>query len=184
MPVYQYSRRFTNDLTRAIPTLRDYARSLSSNTADIDDLVQIALTSAWAHQGRYKSNTNLEAWLATILRNAFYDMCRKRRWEILDQDGLYAQRMAVPPEQHSKADLEDVRRAFACLHPQDSEALGLVVSTGLSCDALARSRGTPGSTFRSRVQRGRARLVDILRLEPGEAYGPGELMQAALQVPG
>src|SRR4051812_38871829 len=102
MRAYPNSHRFAGNVIRAIPSLRNYDNSLSRNPADVDDMVQSALTGAWAHQGRYKTGTNLEAWLATILRNAFHDMCRKRRWEILDQEGLYAQRMAVPPEQQSK----------------------------------------------------------------------------------
>ena len=178
------SSGFAHDLICAIPRLRDYAGALCSSADDRDDIVQTALTNAWAHQDRYKPGTDMPAWLTTILRNAFYDQCRKRRWELPDPDGRYAQRLTVLPEQQSRADLSDVCRAFAGLLPQDSEALLLVVSTGLSCDALARSRGMAGSTVRSRVQRARARLTDALRLEPGEAYGESELMQAALQAPG
>ena len=92
--------------------------------------------------------------------------------------------MAAPREQQSRAVPEDVRRVFACLSPQDCEALDLVVSTGLSCESVARSRCITGSTFRSRVQRGRARLIDVLRLEPSEAYGEGDPIRVALQVLG
>lgn len=175
------SSDFAHDLICAIPRLRDYASALCFSSEDRDDIVQTALTNAWAHQDRYKPGTDMPAWLTTILRNAFHDQCRKRRWEIPDPDGVYAQRLTVLPEQQSRVDLSDVCCALDGLLPQDSEALILVVSTGLSCDALARSRGIAGSTFRSRVQRARARLTDALRPEPGEGHGVGELMQSALQ---
>ena len=150
---------FSQAIVSATPGLRAFAWSLTRNTDDIDDLVQSALTKAWAHRDQFKPGTVLQAWLTTILRNAFHDQCRKRKWEVSDPDGHYAKQRSTRPQQIDYLILDDVRRSFDALMPKDREALLLVIDTELSCGEIARSRGIAGSTFRNRVYRARAALV-------------------------
>ena len=53
----------------AIPSLRAFAISLSGNVERADDLVQETLMRAIAHADSFEPNTNMPAWLFTILRN-------------------------------------------------------------------------------------------------------------------
>lgn len=153
---------FSQAVVGATSDLRDFARSLTHNVDDTDDLVQATLAKAWAHQRRFTPGTVLQAWLRTILRNTFRDQRRKRKWEVSDPDGYYAQQRSVQPQQIDFLILDDVRRSISLLSAKDREALLLVVDTGLSCDAIARSQGIAVSTFRSRVQRARATLVQAM----------------------
>lgn len=73
---------FRNGLLAAVPSLRAFALSLTSNPARSDDLVQDTLLKGWQHRARFQPGTNLNAWLFTILRNIFYSDHRKRVREV------------------------------------------------------------------------------------------------------
>src|ERR1700733_14640245 len=62
--------QFKEDLTKLIPFLRAFARSLcSSDRETADELAQEALAKAWKSRNAFAPGTNLKAWLFTILRN-------------------------------------------------------------------------------------------------------------------
>ena len=64
----------------AIPSLRAFAISLTYNVDTADDLVQEAILRAWTNIERFEPGTSMNAWLFTILRNAFYsqDTCTNK----------------------------------------------------------------------------------------------------------
>jgi len=74
----------------AIPSLRAFAISLSGNVERADDLVQETLMRAIAHVDSFEPDSNMPAWLFTILRNLFRSEYRKRRREVEDSDHRYA----------------------------------------------------------------------------------------------
>jgi RNA polymerase sigma-70 factor, ECF subfamily len=75
----------------AVPSLRAFAISLSGNVDRADDLVQETLLRAIANINSFHPGTNMSAWLITILRNLFRSEYRKRRREIEDATGSYAE---------------------------------------------------------------------------------------------
>src|SRR5215208_6573902 len=77
----------------AIPSLRAFAISLTNNLDAADDLVRDAILRAWANIDRFELGTNINAWLFTILLNAFYSQYRKARRLVEDPDGSYAARL-------------------------------------------------------------------------------------------
>ena len=76
----------------AVPSLRAFAISLCGNVDRADDLVQETLLRALANIDSFQPGTNMSAWLFTILRNLFRSEYRKRRREVEDADGSYAER--------------------------------------------------------------------------------------------
>ena len=89
---------FRDALLAAVPSLRAFAISLSGNVDRADDLVQDTLVRAIANAHRFEPGTNLNAWLFTILRNLFHSEYRKRRREVEDPDGAYAEQLTSQPE--------------------------------------------------------------------------------------
>ena len=75
----------------AVPSLRAFAISLCGNVDRADDLVQETLLRAMANIDSFQPGTNMSAWLFTILRNLFRSEYRKRRREVEDADGSYAE---------------------------------------------------------------------------------------------
>jgi len=99
----------------AVPSLRAFAISLCGNVDRADDLVQETLLRAMANINSFQPGTNMSAWLFTILRNLFRSEYRKRRREVEDTDGSYAETLKSHPEQHSRVEFEEFRAALAKL---------------------------------------------------------------------
>lgn len=168
------------DLVRQIPNLRAFAVSLSGNSERADDLVQEALMKAWANIEMFQPGTNLRAWLFTILRNVYYSDFRKKRREVEDADGKFAANLASHPEQLGHLDMADFRRALGALAPDQREALILVGASGFSYDEAADICGCAVGTVKSRVNRARAKLAEVLAVaNPGE-YGPDHQSRAVV----
>jgi RNA polymerase sigma-70 factor, ECF subfamily len=168
-------------LLAAVPSLRAFAISLSGQVDRADDLVQDTLLRALANIDRFERGTNLNAWLFTILRNLFHSEYRKRRREVEDPDGSYAARLTVHPEQGSRLDFEDFRTALAKLPPDQREALLLIGASGFSYEEAAQICECAVGTIKSRVNRARSRLAQLLAVEDVEDLGPDSMTRAALQ---
>jgi RNA polymerase sigma-70 factor (ECF subfamily) len=59
----------------------------------------------------------MSAWLFTILHNLFRSEYRKRRREVEDADGRHVDGLKSPPQQHSRLEFEEFRRALEKLLP-------------------------------------------------------------------
>src|SRR6201991_3475401 len=64
-------------LLEAVPHLRAFARSLTRNRDQADDLVNDTIVRAIAASNQFTPGTNFRAWVFTILRNLFYNQGRK-----------------------------------------------------------------------------------------------------------
>ena len=166
-------------LLGAVPSLRAFAISLSGSVDRADDLVQDTLMRALANIHRFEPGTNLNAWLFTILRNLFHSEYRKRKREVEDADGAYAARLATAPEQNAHLDFGDLRLALAKLSPDQREAVLLIGAEGFSYEEAAQICGTAVGTIKSRVNRARRRLSELMVLDV-EDIGPDRLTRAAL----
>jgi RNA polymerase sigma-70 factor (ECF subfamily) len=168
----------------AVPSLRAFAISLCGQVDRADDLVQDTLLRALSNIHRFERGTNLNAWLFTILRNLFHSEYRKRRREVEDPDGSYAGRLKVQPEQGARLDFEDFRTALAKLPHDQREALLLIGASGFSYEEAATICGCAVGTIKSRVNRARSRLAEMLDMGETEDLGPDRMTRAALQAIG
>ncbi|CFX51254.1 RNA polymerase sigma factor [Candidatus Filomicrobium marinum] len=168
MTAAQQSEEMKRALVAAIPNLRAFAISLSGNADRADDLVQEALVKAWDKIDTFQEGTNLKAWLFTILRNAYFSEFRKRRREVADGDGEYSSKLSVQPAQHGHLDLNDLVSALEQLSEDQREAILLVAAEGFSYEEAAEISGCAVGTVKSRVNRARARLAEIMHIESAE----------------
>ena len=111
---------------------------------------------------KFTPGTDLQAWLFTILRNQFYTSVRKRRREVEDPDGVSAGMLSAPPEQHGRLDLDDLRTALGRLSVEQREVLLLIGAEGMSYEEAAAICGTKVGTIKSRMNRARIRLAEVL----------------------
>jgi RNA polymerase sigma-70 factor, ECF subfamily len=164
----------------AVPSLRAFAISLCGNVDRADDLVQEALLRAWANLDSFEPGTNMSAWLFTILRNLFRSEYRKRRREVEDADGSYAETLTSLPDQTSHLEVGEFRRALEMLPPDQRESLILVGASGFSYEEAAQICGCAVGTIKSRVNRARGRLADILSIESADDFGPDHETRAVV----
>lgn len=165
------TKSLRSDLLSVVPNLRAFAVSLCGNPDRADDLVQETLVKAWSNFDSFVEGTNLPAWLFTILRNIYYSEYRKRRREVPDSEGIHAAKLASAPAQTGHMDFLDFRDALQKLPHDQREALILIGASGLSYEEAAAVCNCAVGTMKSRVNRARNRLAEMLTVSSGAEFG-------------
>jgi len=146
--------------------LRAFAISLCGDRDHGDDLVQETLLKALSNIDSFKPGTNMRSWLFTILRNTYFTQCRRARHEVRDADGAIAASVSSAPAQDPHLDFRDFERALSFLNDEQREALILIGAAGFSYDEAAEIAGCSSGTVKSRVNRARVKLSQILAADP------------------
>jgi RNA polymerase sigma-70 factor (ECF subfamily) len=149
-------------LLDVIPHLRAFARSLTRNRDQADDLTHDAVVRALAAIDQFTPGTNFKAWMFTILRNLYYNECRKRWIKSTPIDEMTGDEPSIGPAQEANLEFNDFRRAFWQLNADQREVLILVGASGFSYEEAAEVCNCRVGTVKSRVSRARAELKQIL----------------------
>ena len=150
-----------HQLVSLIPSLRGFAHALTRDHSAVDDLVQETLVRAIGRFHQFTPGTNLRAWLFTIQRNAHFTALRQRRRFAtmpLDDD----ETQSILPTQEWSAQMAAVREAIIQLPSEQREALLLVAGAGMSYGEAAKASACALGTIKSRINRARHRLEDLL----------------------
>jgi len=162
----------------ALPWMDDvyrFARSMTRDEADADDLVQETYLRAYRAWHTFEPGSDCRRWLFTICRNVFL-RTREREARRVDTGGddavletMAAVREASPFAQQnadaifSRMDLVPaIRKALGTLPDAFRSAVVLVDVEGQSYDEAATVLGVPIGTVRSRLFRGRRLLQQQL----------------------
>ena len=142
--------------------LTAFARRLTSSAADADDLVQITYEQAFRSWRTLRDARAARAWLFRVARNAAVD--RFRRESVRPEIQLVVSETldveaAMPLDPVESIDLE---AALARLPADQAEAIVLSDLWGFTYEEIAAISGCAIGTVRSRISRGRARLLRIL----------------------
>jgi RNA polymerase sigma-70 factor, ECF subfamily len=158
-------------LLSLIPSLRAFAHVLTRNHSEVDDLVQDTLVKAISNIHQFTPGTNLRAWLFTIERNTFYTAHQQRRRQAAapldDTQGL-----GISPTQEWSVRVSAVQDAVRQLPAEQREALLLVAGAGMTYDEAAEVCQCALGTIKSRINRARHRLEELLEAE-GAAFLEG-----------
>jgi len=150
------------ELVALLPRLRRFARALTRNAHDADDLVQLALERALAHAAQRRPEMQLAGWVFGILRNAWVDEQRARGrrarlfapeesgGELADESGSAAPEMLA------------VQEALERLPEEQRVVVALVLVEGLSYKEAAHVIEVPIGTVTSRLARARETLQSLL----------------------
>ena len=158
-------------LLSLIPSLRAFAHVLTRNHSEVDDLVQDTLVKAISNIHQFTPGTNLRAWLFTIERNTFYTAHQQRRRQAttsLDD----TRTVGVSPSQEWSVRVSAVHDAVLQLPAEQREALLLVAGAGMTYDEAAEVCQCALGTIKSRINRARHRLEELLEVE-GTAFLEG-----------
>ncbi|MFO6465887.1 RNA polymerase sigma factor [Jannaschia sp. KMU-145] len=158
------------ELVEHLPAMRAFAVSLTRNAALADDMVQDSLVKAWSNLDKFQPGTNMRAWLFTILRNTYYSNRRKAKREVPDTDGAITASLSRKPDHDGRLNMMDFEVAFAKLPEEQREALVLVGASGFAYEEAAATCGVAVGTIKSRVNRGRAKLVELMGMSDDEAF--------------
>lgn len=176
----QADQPFQQALIAAIPNLRAFAISLCGNIQTANDLVQETMLKAWTHRAKFEAGTNIKSWLFTILRNTYFSDFRRGKREVQDVEGAAAATLSTHPEQPGHMDMMDFKRSLAELSEDQREALILVGAEGFSYEETAEICGCAVGTVKSRVNRARARLAELMSVTAVDDFGPERATHAVI----
>ncbi len=162
---------FIDGVMEVLPNLRAFAISLTKNVEAAEDLVQDTVLKSLSKREMYQSGTNLQAWLFTILRNGFFSVHRKVKREVQDDEGIYAAELITIPDQEDKLAIQDLTAALDELPIEQRDAIMLVGADGLSYEEAAEALGVKVGTIKSRVNRARNRLAELMGAELDDLGG-------------
>ncbi|MGH7750448.1 MAG: RNA polymerase sigma factor [Candidatus Dormibacteria bacterium] len=153
------------------PRLLGFARSLTHDEDEAEDLVQETCLRALGARDRFVPGTNLKAWLFTILRNLHLNRRRDAgvgpRVVAIDELSADRQLFANPAgdverQVIARADIERVVAAFRGLSATFAAPLHLVAVEEMSYAETARLLDIPIGTVMSRIYRARRLLTAAL----------------------
>ncbi len=148
-----------------LPRLRRFARNLTRDPHDADDVVQIAVERALTRLDQWHSGARLDSWMFKIVRNAWIDELRSRgrRGKIFLAEE--AGENVGTDSMSRETELLSVQSAMARLPEDQREAVSLVLVEGLPYREAAEVLDVPIGTLTSRLARGREALQTILGTE-------------------
>ena len=148
-----------------LPRLRRFARNLTRNPHDADDVVQIAVERALTRLDQWRRGARLDSWMFTIVRNAWIDELRSRGRRGKVFLAAEAGENIGTDSMARETELLSVQSAMARLPEDQREAVSLVLVEGLPYKEAAEVLDVPIGTLTSRLARGREALQALLGTE-------------------
>jgi len=156
-----------SEITLHLPGLRRYARALLRDPNHAEDLVQDTVMRAWEKRYHYRPDTNLRAWLFTIMHNVYVNKLRRDGLESrIMRSGEVTEGDLPGTPDPDPVSFNDLENALQQLTPDQREVLLLAGLEHMSYKEIATTLGIPLGTVMSRLGRARERLRHLLSTEP------------------
>lgn len=167
---------FEAEALACLPHVLRFARSLTHNAAEADDLTQETFLLAYRGYATFQQGSDVKRWLFSICHHAWYRMSQRQRRLVLTSDGddaeletlgavmghVAAQRSGLD-QFVSTLDLAPaIRAAVERLEPSFRSVVQLVDVDGYSYEEAAKVLDIPIGTVRSRLFRARRLLQESL----------------------
>lgn len=156
-------KTFEKKLIEYIPNLRRYALALTANSsAQADDLVQDTLERALKKRSLWLRDSNIRAWLFTIMHNLFINQVKRIDNNQHDDLDTLANTL------HSDADpshdyfMTQLKEQLNLLSVKNKEIIFLVSLEGFSYEEVSKILDIPVGTVMSRLHRAREQLRQAL----------------------
>ena len=147
--------------------LRRYAATLAPNREDQEDLIQNTYLKVMQYSDQFRSETNLKAWVFTIMRNTYLNDYRRQ------QRNLVVSEKSVPQgyenSKHNPADdadihffVKDINGRIMAKSPDQRKPFEMFVD-GYKYQEIADAMGLSIGTVKSRIYFMRKKLMEELR---------------------
>lgn len=173
-PNQETTQRFRAEAWPLLPSLLRVARLLCRDEHAAEDLVQETMMRAYRHIETFKPETNMKAWLMTILRRVNIDLHRREQRRVaagsLDTYGgdvaaeaaLHDEQWSHPSDLLNRFDDDAIESALRSLPESMQWTLLLVDVEQMTVTEAAAVLDTAEGTVKSRTSRARAQLRDLL----------------------
>ena len=147
--------------------LRRYATTLAPNREDQEDLIQNTYLKVMQYSDQFRSETNLKAWVFTIMHNTYLNDYRRQ------QRNLVVSEKSVPQgyenSKHNPADdadihffVKDINGRIMAKSPDQRKPFEMFVD-GYKYQEIADAMGLSIGTVKSRIYFMRKKLMEELR---------------------
>ena len=160
------------------------ALRMCGNEADADEVAQEAFLSAWKGLPNFRGESRFSTWLYQLTTHAAIDLMRreKRQAAAEDIDGITAADDGPSPQQQVEraATRREVRSALMQLPEEYRQVLVLRFMQELSYEEIGQTLKLPTGTVKSRLNRAKAQLKDILS-RSGNLFGAASVIHTEQQ---
>lgn len=148
-------------------SLEYFAISLTANREDAKDLVQDTILKALINKDRYQEETNIKAWLFTILKNTFINNYRRKQRvnTIIDSNLDLAALGNIFTNEYRRTDedvnVKDINFAINSINPEQRIPFEMV-NSGYKYQEIADTYSLSIGTVKSRIFLARKKLMEIV----------------------
>ena len=151
-----YKVEFRERLIDSMPKLRLYAYKFTCAGDEIDELMQETMLKALTNSERFRSNDNLNGWLAVIMRNTYLNMTRPRSVSFTGYDACCNKVYA-----DSSFDYSELKKIVRSL-PDDLYIPFSMHYSGVAYKDIAEELDLPLGTVKFRIHMARKKLKAML----------------------
>ena len=162
-------QEFYHKLVNQSQRLQGHAYNLTMNTEDSKDLIQETLYKALRNQSKFQSDTNLAAWMYTIMKNTYINDYKKKKRVEEESDYL---RNKYFSNEGSRGQISPVSNMQHKHLKQMVDELDQIYKVpfkryfaGFKYQEIADELGLPIGTVKNRIFQARAQLKDKLMLD-------------------
>ena len=150
------------------------ALRMCGNEADADEVAQEAFLSAWKGLPNFRGESRFSTWLYQLTTHAAIDLMRREKRQAAAEDIdeiTTADDGPSPQQQVERAETQrEIRSALMQLPEEYRQVLLLRFMQELSYEEIGRALKLPVGTVKSRLNRAKAQLKDILS-RSGNLFG-------------
>lgn len=159
-------KKFKTEVTPLRGKLLNYARRLTENDEDAEDVAQEVLLKLWNMRGQLDQYNNVEAFAMRVTHNAAIDLIRSRKpvYDSLDSVQC-ASPLSSPAELLEEKDqMKLMQRLIEQLPPLQQNILRMKDIEGYESKEIAELTGCNDESIRSNLSRARRKLREALIL--------------------
>lgn len=152
---------FAELTTHYYPRMWQVAYNILGDRHETEDAIQDTLVSAWQNLDKFRGDAKFSTWIHRIAANAALAIIRKRR-DMPDENIDTNLASSAPRIDERVAVVEAVQSALTKLPEAFREAIVLREYAELTYADIATHQGVPVQTVKSRINRARTQLREIL----------------------
>lgn len=164
-------------VTRYLDPIYGFAKRMTGNQTDAEDIAQETFVKVWKTLPRYRTTGTFKSWIYAIARNTAIDRLRKKKIPVFsdyeDREGRNILTESVsdpdtlPEVLIEKAENKKLtEEALSRLPVVDREILVLHYADGLTFEAIGKILKKPLNTVKSRNRRAIAKLKEYFEKAP------------------
>ena len=160
------------------------ALRMCGNEADADEVAQEAFLSAWKALPNFRGDSQFSTWLYQLTTHAAIDLMRREKRQIAAEDITEVSAPDPGPSPQQQAERretqEAVRNAILQLTPEYRQIVVLRFLEDLSYEEIGAALKLPSGTVKSRLNRAKSQLKDILS-KSGNLFGSPSVIHTETQ---